>query len=405
MRSTAELTARLDAILASLRDATSAARVTFRVDLPERGLHCNDVAAEALAPGVKSLRGQTAIDQRAAGSIRWLDDSQRPLVQNDLRGRVEPAPPPELMSIFGVTAQMLGPVVRGGALTGWISVHVEGGPRQWTEADVRALASAIDRVQHELDGGDGPQPRRLAGKIALITGGNTGIGRGVALAYADEGADVAIAWIAREPDARSLVAEIERRGRRGLAVRCDVTSEGDVQVLVRSVVERFGRLDVLVNNAGIQKAQPITEMSLDDWERMMAVHLRGAFLCSREAARVMIPRGSGRIILLSSQLAYIGRPNYSAYSAAKGGLLTFTRALAQELAPHGILVNSIAPGLIDTGFDPLPEAAKRAHAASLPLKRLGMPEDLVGAFVFLATDESRYFCGQTLHPNGGEIMP
>ena len=405
MQSTVELRARLGEILAALRDATRAARVTFRVDLPERGLHCNDVAAEALAPGVKSLRGQTAIDQRAAGSIRWLDDSKRPLVQNDLRGHVEPAPPPELMSIFGVTAQMLGPVVRGGALTGWISVHVEGGPRQWTEADVRALASAIDRVQHELDGGDGPQPRRLAGKIALITGGNTGIGRGVALAYADEGADVAIAWIAREPDARSLVTEIERRGRRGLAVRCDVTSEADVQALVRSVVERFGRLDVLVNNAGIQKAQPITEMSLDDWERMMAVHLRGAFLCSREAARVMIPQGSGRIILLSSQLAYIGRANYTAYSAAKGGLLTFTRALAQELAPHGILVNAIAPGLIDTGFDPLPDATKRAHAASLPLRRLGMPEDLVGAFVFLAADDSRYFCGQTLHPNGGEIMP
>jgi len=405
MQSTVELRARLGEILAALRDATRAGRVTFRVDLPERGLHCNDVAAEALAPGVKSLRGQTAIDQRAAGSIRWLDDSKRPLVQNDLRGHVEPAPPPELMSIFGVTAQMLGPVVRGGALTGWISVHVEGGPRQWAEADVRALESAIDRVQHELDGGDGPQPRRLAGKIALITGGNTGIGRGVALAYADEGADVAIAWIAREPDARSLVTEIERRGRRGLAVRCDVTSEADVQALVRSVVERFGRLDVLVNNAGIQKAQPITEMSLDDWERMMAVHLRGAFLCSREAARVMIPQGSGRIILLSSQLAYIGRANYTAYSAAKGGLLTFTRALAQELAPHGILVNAIAPGLIDTGFDPLPDATKRAHAASLPLRRLGMPEDLVGAFVFLAADDSRYFCGQTLHPNGGEIMP
>ena len=405
MQSTVELRARLGEILAALRDTTRAARVTFRVDLPERGLHCNDVAAEALAPGVKSLRGQTAIDQRAAGSIRWLDDSKRPLVQNDLRGHVEPAPPPELMSIFGVTAQMLGPVVRGGALTGWISVHVEGGPRQWAEADVRALESAIDRVQHELDGGDGPQPRRLAGKIALITGGNTGIGRGVALAYADEGADVAIAWIAREPDARSLVTEIERRGRRGLAVRCDVTSEADVRALVRSVVKRFGRLDVLVNNAGIQKAQPITEMSLDDWERMMAVHLRGAFLCSREAARVMIPQGSGRIILLSSQLAYIGRANYTAYSAAKGGLLTFTRALAQELAPHRILVNAIAPGLIDTGFDPLPDATKRAHAASLPLRRLGMPEDLVGAFVFLAADDSRYFCGQTLHPNGGEIMP
>jgi 3-oxoacyl-[acyl-carrier protein] reductase len=119
----------------------------------------------------------------------------------------------------------------------------------------------------------------------------------------------------------------------------------------------------------------------------------------------MIAQRSGRIVIVTSQLAYVGRGGYTAYSAAKGGLLTFTRALAQELAPHGILVNSVSPGLTDTGFDPLSEDTKRAHAASLPLQRLGMPEDLVGAFVFLASEEGRYFCGQTLHPNGGEIMP
>ncbi|HET7343950.1 MAG TPA: SDR family oxidoreductase, partial [Methylomirabilota bacterium] len=214
-----------------------------------------------------------------------------------------------------------------------------------------------------------------------------------------------IAWIAREPDAVTLVKEIERRGRGALAVRCDVTREADVKALVAAVVGRFGRLDVLVNNAGIQKAQALVDTSLEDWERMMAVHLRGAFLCCRAVTPVMIRQGGGRIIILSSQLAYLGRPRYTAYSAAKGGLQTFTRALAQELAPHGILVNAVAPGLIDTGFDPLPEEAKRAHAASLPLGRLGAPDDLVGAFVFLASDDSRYFCGQTLHPNGGEIMP
>jgi len=246
---------------------------------------------------------------------------------------------------------------------------------------------------------------RLAGMVAIVTGGNTGIGRAVALGYADEGADVAIAWIARPGEAESLVSEIEKKGRRALAVRTDVTTEADVKALVSSVRRTFGRIDVLVNNAGIQKSQAITETTVDDWERMMAVHLRGAFLCCREVAPVMMAQKSGRIIILTSQLAYIGRPRYTAYSAAKGGLLTFTRALAQELAPHGVLVNSIAPGLIDTGFDPLPDDVKRAHAASLPLKRLGMPEDLVGAFVFLASDESRYFCGQTLHPNGGEIMP
>jgi 3-oxoacyl-[acyl-carrier protein] reductase len=247
--------------------------------------------------------------------------------------------------------------------------------------------------------------KRLRDKVAIVTGGNTGIGRAVALAYAEEGADVAVAWIAREPEAGSLVTAVEARGRRALAVRADVTSEGDVRGMVAKVRDTFGRIDVLVNNAGIQHPQPLTESSVEDWDRMMAVHLRGAFLCCREVAPVMMAQASGRIIILTSQLAYVGRPRYTAYSAAKGGLLAFTRALAQELAPHGILVNSVAPGLVDTGFDPLPEDAKRAHAASLPLGRLGTPDDLVGAFVFLASDESRYFCGQTLHPNGGEIMP
>ena len=246
---------------------------------------------------------------------------------------------------------------------------------------------------------------RLAGKTALITGGNTGIGRAVALAYADEGADVAVGWIAREAEAKTLVAEIERRGRRGVAIRANVTVEADVKAMVRTARETLGRVDVLVSNAGIQKAQSIGETTVEDWDRMLAVHLRGAFLCCREVAPVMAAQGGGRIILVTSQLAYIGRPRYTAYSAAKAGLLTFMRALAQELAPQGILVNSVAPGLVDTGFDPLPEEAKRAHAAGLPLRRLANPADLVGAFVFLASEESRYFCGQTLHPNGGEIMP
>ncbi len=246
---------------------------------------------------------------------------------------------------------------------------------------------------------------RLAGKTAIITGGNTGIGRAVALGFAEEGADVAVAYIAREPETETLVQAIQKKGRRALAVRTDVTVEADVRAMVALVRERFGQIDILVNNAGIQKAQPITEMSVEDFDRMIAVHMRGTFLCCRHVVPHMIERGAGRIINVASQLAYLGRPRYTAYSAAKGGVLAFTRALAQELAPSGILVNAVAPGLIDTGFDPLPEDAKRAHAASLPLKRLGTPEDLVGPFVFLASEEGRYFCGQTLHPNGGEVMP
>jgi 3-oxoacyl-[acyl-carrier protein] reductase len=247
--------------------------------------------------------------------------------------------------------------------------------------------------------------KRLEGRIALVTGGNTGIGRAVALAYAAEGADVAVCWVDREPEAKSLVKAVEGAGRRALAVKADVTSEAEVVALLDRAERELGPLDVLVNNAGVQRAQALTDISVADWDRMMNVHLRGAFLCSREAARRMIPRRRGRIINVCSQLGYIGRERYTAYSAAKGGVIAFTRALAKELAPHGILVNGVAPGLVDTGFDPLPEEAKRAHAASLPLKRLGAVEDMTPAFVFLASDEAGYYCGQLFHPNGGEIMP
>jgi 3-oxoacyl-[acyl-carrier protein] reductase len=246
---------------------------------------------------------------------------------------------------------------------------------------------------------------RLTGRSALVTGGNTGIGRAIALAYADEGADVAVNWLDREADAQALVRDIEAKGRRAIAVRADVTREADVVAMVAAVVGQLGRLDILVSNAGIQRPQAITDMSVDDWDRMMAVHLRGAFLVSREAAKHMIPRRTGHMIFTCSQLGYIGRERYTAYSTAKAGLIVFMRSLAKELAPHGILVNGVSPGLVDTGFDPLPEEVKQAHAASLPLKRLGTPEDMVSGYVFLASDEARYYCGQLLHPNGGEIMP
>lgn len=247
--------------------------------------------------------------------------------------------------------------------------------------------------------------QRLAGRTAIVTGGNTGIGRAIALAYADEGANVAIAWVEREPEAAATVKAVEAKGRRALALKCDVTAEADVANLFAATAKTLGPVDVLVSNAGIQRPQAITDMTVADWDRMMAVHLRGAFLVGREAARHMVPRKRGHMIFTCSQLGYIGRERYTAYSAAKGGLIVFMRSLAKEMAPHGILVNGVSPGLVDTGFDPLPEDVKRAHAESLPLKRLGQPEDMTTGYVFLASDEARYYCGQLLHPNGGEIMP
>src|SRR5262249_40988091 len=213
---------------------------------------------------------------------------------------------------------------------------------------------------------------RLAGKTAIVTGGNTGIGRAVALAFAEEGADVAVFWIDREDKAQELAGTIRSLGRRALPVRADVTREADVRASVAAVLEGLGRVDVLVNNAGLQKAQGIPETGVEDFDRMLAVHVRGTFLCCREVVPHMQARGSGKIINMASQLAYTGRARYTAYSAAKGAVLTFTRALAQELAP-AIQVNAVAPGLIDTGFDPLPASRKREIAAALPLQQLQPP--------------------------------
>lgn len=246
---------------------------------------------------------------------------------------------------------------------------------------------------------------RLEDRTALITGGNTGIGRAICEAYAREGARVAVGWFEDEGSADALATELARHGPVATAVHLDVTDEASVATAVARASETLGTLNVLVNNAGIQRASPILDTSLAQFDRMLAVHLRGAFLCSRAVAPAMCEAGDGRIINVCSQLGYIGRGNYTAYSAAKGGLIAFTRALAKELAPHGVLVNGVAPGLVDTGFDPLPEEVKTAHALALPLGRLGTPEDMTSAFVFLAGPESRYYCGQLLHPNGGEIMP
>lgn len=251
----------------------------------------------------------------------------------------------------------------------------------------------------------------LENRVALITGGNTGIGRAVSLAYAKAGANIVIAWVDNAESVKTLKQEVEGLGRQFYAQHCDITCEAQVSALFSGAQDSVGHINLLVNNAGIQKAQPITQMSVNDFDQMLAVHLRGAFLCSREFVNYLANQPAvdadirGHIINLCSQLGYIGRANYCAYSAAKGGMIAFTRALAKELAPQGILVNGVAPGLVDTGFDPLSDEAKREHADALPLGRLGEPDDMTSAFVFLASSQGRYYCGQLMHPNGGEIMP
>lgn len=226
-------------------------------------------------------------------------------------------------------------------------------------------------------------------------------------AYAREGAAVAIGYVAKEEEATALVAEIQAGGGRALAVRCDVSDEPQVQAMVERVIATFGQLDILVNMAGIWTTNTIAEMSVAEWDRMIAVHLRGHFLCAHYVLPHMLQRGYGKIINTASQLGQIGREKAVHYSAAKAGIIGFTKALAREVGPLGVYVNAIAPGPIQTDLVPqTPDSAANRQRLldSLPLRRLGTVEDVAPTAVFLASDLSNYYAGQTLGPNGGDVM-
>jgi 3-oxoacyl-[acyl-carrier protein] reductase len=245
----------------------------------------------------------------------------------------------------------------------------------------------------------------LAGKRALVTGGASGIGRAIALAFAAEGARVAIADRAPQEKIEAVVAEIQAAGGQAFAMRADVAEEAEVLALFKAIAGRFGGLDVLVNNAGILIEKPLLETTAGDFDRLIGVNLRGAFLVGREALRVMTRQRQGRVINIASELAYLGRENCSVYCASKGGILSMTRSWAREFAP-GILVNAIAPGPTDTamltGGSTSPETL--AKETQIPLGRLGRPEEIASAAVFLAGPGASFITGQCISPNGGAAM-
>jgi 3-oxoacyl-[acyl-carrier protein] reductase len=244
----------------------------------------------------------------------------------------------------------------------------------------------------------------LEGKTAIVTGGHRGIGRGIVEAFAREGADVAIGDVCADADAQPVLDAIAAGGRRAIFVHTDVANSDDVRALGERVLTEWGAIDILVNNAGILTQTPVHEMSIEEWDRVLAVNLRGTFLCCRAVIPHMLGRGSGRIINIASQLGQIGEPNVSHYTASKGGVIAFTKSIARELAPHGILVNAIAPGPISTGIMPGTEEQERATLAQLPIHRFGRVDEVAPTAVFLASDASTYYVGQTLGPNGGDVM-
>jgi len=238
-----------------------------------------------------------------------------------------------------------------------------------------------------------------------VTGAGQGIGRALALGMADEGAAVIIAEL-NANNAREVEREIQRREGEALAVQTDVSDEASVTAMMARCLERFGKVDVLVNNAGIFPNAPVEAMDESEWDRVIGTNLVGTFLCSRAVVPTLIAQRSGRIISMASGRALEGAKNGSHYAASKGGILGFTRALSLELAPFGITVNALCPGITDTAQPRanLPPGARLEDVgANIPLGRIGEVEDLVGPTLFLASDAGRFVTGQTVVVNGGAI--
>ena len=244
-------------------------------------------------------------------------------------------------------------------------------------------------------------------KVVLVTGAQQGIGRAMARGFAQAGYDVAINWLDDEAAAQAVAAEVARHGRRALLLRGDVGVVAQGQALVEGTVAGLGGIDVLVNNAGIFPRVEFLAMSEAIWDAVHDVNLKGSAFCAQAAARAMVAAGTkGCIINLSSQ-AMRGAPLGVHYSATKAGVAGLTRAMALALAPHGIRVNAIAPGLTDTAQPRYgsTEDELRAMAAALPIPRFGTPEDIAGLALYLASDAAGWVTGQTMHINGGSYMP
>jgi 3-oxoacyl-[acyl-carrier protein] reductase len=246
----------------------------------------------------------------------------------------------------------------------------------------------------------------LIGMRALVTGGGAGIGRAISLAMAGAGADIAVMDLDGEA-AVQVAAEVEQLGRKGLALRGSVSDPASVQSVVEAMIAGLGGIDILVNNAGYARpTESVLDLSEDQWDRVLSVNLKGPFLLSKAVLTYMKQQHSGRIINISSLAGRSTSVFMGAdYTASKAGLLGFTRHLAREVAPHGIRVNAVCPGSTDTGFiqSATPEA-RQATAKAVPLGRMGTPDEIAGAVLFLASDLSSYVTGTTLDVNGGLLM-
>jgi len=245
---------------------------------------------------------------------------------------------------------------------------------------------------------------RLQGKVAIVTGAGSGNGRGIALRLAEEGARVVVADV-NEPGARETAVLIEAAGGQALVVRADVSRREQVEAMVEAALSRFGQLDILVNNAGVETLIPFLELPEAEWDRVLAVNLKGPFLCSQAVSREMVKAGrGGKIVNIASINSAIALANQAHYVSSKGGLLMLTRAMAVDLAPYNINVNAVGPGVIETAMtvNSLSNPARvEMFMSRIPLKRIGQPRDIANAVLFLASDEADYVTGTILYVDGG----
>ena len=245
----------------------------------------------------------------------------------------------------------------------------------------------------------------FSGKAAVVTGGSRGIGRAVCLELAKGGANVVLCYAGNEAAANDTVAACEALGARALAVRCNVAEAGEVKALMDAAVQAFGRIDILVNNAGITRDGLLMMMKDEDFDAVINANLKGTFLCMKAVSRLMMRQRYGRIVKLSSVVGLRGNAGQVNYAASKAGVVGMTKSLAKELASRGVTVNAVAPGFIETDMTAaMTDAAKAATLASIPMQKLGAPEDVARAVAFLASDEAAYITGQVLAVDGGMAM-
>jgi 3-oxoacyl-[acyl-carrier protein] reductase len=247
----------------------------------------------------------------------------------------------------------------------------------------------------------------LADQVVLVTGASRGIGAAIAVACAEAGADIAVGYLDGATGAAATVEAVRALGRDAEALRADVSDETQVGQLIEGALDRFGRIDGLVNNAGVMPESPVVDMTTDEWKKVLDVDLTGAFLCSRAVLPGMLARGSGSIVMMASRLGQIGFAGVAHYASAKAGLIAFAKSLAKEVGPSGVRVNTVAPGVTisDMTADVVQGEVGERRLAELPAGRFATAEEVAASVVFLLTDAAALYHGQTLCPNGGGHMP